>query len=111
MLEAPALAQADQAPQPQAKSAPPGFMIITNDTISDWVKNGVSEDYILASIKHSVSNRFDLSPGARAKLTQAGVKNRVIKAMQSSQVARNRGMSRRRLFTTLLSLWPYLTII
>jgi len=114
LLEDPAIARTDQTTQPdlpQDKSGPPSFIIITNDTIVDWVKNGVSEDYILASIKHSVANGFDLSPGARAKLIQAGVKNRIINAMQSSQVTGNRRISRRRLFTTLLSLWPYLTII
>jgi len=58
-----------------------------------------------------VANKFDLSPGARAKLIQAGVKNRIIKAMQSSQSARTRGISRRSLFRTLLSLWPYLVIV
>ena len=111
ILEDPAIARADRTTQPQDKSRPPSFIIINNDTIVDWVKNGVSEDYILASIKHSVANGFDLSPGARAKLIQAGVNNRIIKAMQSSQAVGNRRMTRRRLFTTLLKLWPYLVII
>ena len=114
MLEDPAIARTNQTTQPdlpQDKSGLPSFMIITNDTIADWAKQGVSEDYILASIKHSVANKFDLSPGARAKLIQAGVKDRIIKAMQSSQSTRNRDIFRRRLFTTLFSLWPYLVLV
>ncbi len=111
MLDDPAIARTTEPGLPQDKSHPPSFMIITNTTISDWVKQGVSEDYILASIKHAVANGFDLSPNARSRLIQAGVTNRVIKAMQSSHVTGNRGISRRRLFKTLLGLWPYLVII
>ncbi len=114
MLEDPAIARTDQTTQPDSppdKGGPPRLMIITNDTIVDWVKQGVSEDYILASIKHSPTNGFDLSRGARSRLIQAGVKNRIIKAMQSSQTGGNRRISRRRIFTTLLNLWPYLVLI
>jgi hypothetical protein len=85
--------------------------VITNDTVINWAKSGTSEDYIVASIKHSPGARFDLSPPEQARLKQSGVTSRAIKAMRDSQTPRRPGgLGTRAFLYSAMSLWPYLLL-
>jgi len=58
--------------------------VMTNQSVVDLVKSGVSEKEIVARIKSSKSSKFDLSPAARAQLEKAGVTKTVILAIDQS---------------------------
>ncbi len=97
--------------QSQAQRVSASMDFLTNDTIINWVKTGLSEDYILAAIAHSRATQFDLSPPELLKLKQAGVSSRIIRAMQSPQMLKRRGPSGWRLAASLLTLWPYWVLL
>jgi outer membrane lipoprotein-sorting protein len=54
--------------------------IITNETIIELVKSGLSDNAIISLIKRS-KKKFDMSPQSLIKLKQAGVSNAVIEEM------------------------------
>lgn len=58
--------------------------VMTNQSVIDLVKSGVSEKDIIAKIKSSKSSKFDLSPAAKAQLEKAGVTKTVILAIDQS---------------------------
>ncbi|HEU4387060.1 MAG TPA: hypothetical protein VFV34_04640 [Blastocatellia bacterium] len=55
---------------------------VTNGTVIDWIRSGVAEDYIIASIAHAPQAQFDLSAGGQQDLKRAGATGRIIKEMQ-----------------------------
>lgn len=89
-----------------------GPMLITNQTVVEWVKSGRSLDYITASIKHAPRTQFDLSAAEVLKLRREGVNNSVLKAMAESQHGRRSGFGgrTRAVITALSLLWwlPFL---
>lgn len=61
---------------------------MTNQSVADLLKSGVSEKEIVSKINSSRSSKFDLSPDAIKKLQQAGASNAIIGALE--QKANNR---------------------
>jgi hypothetical protein len=92
------------------KEATP-LQVLNNEAVIKLVRQATEEDYLLASIKHTKAKQFDLSASGRAGLAQAGVNDRVIKAMQRSQVQRsNRGLGLSIISIAAL-LWPYALLV
>ncbi|MEP6849087.1 MAG: hypothetical protein ABI999_09540 [Acidobacteriota bacterium] len=58
--------------------------VMTNQSVVDLVKSGVSEKDIVAKIRSSKGSKFDLSPAARAALEKAGVTKTVILAIDQN---------------------------
>ena len=85
--------------------------VLNNEAVIKLVRQATEEEYLLASIKHTKAKQFDLSASGRAGLAQAGVNDRVIKAMQRSQVQR-RGLGRGLSIISLVALiWPYALLV
>jgi hypothetical protein len=58
--------------------------VMTNQSVVDLVKSGVSEKEIIAKIKAAKSSKFDLSPAARVQLEKAGVTQTEILAINQN---------------------------
>ncbi|HEX5732966.1 MAG TPA: hypothetical protein VF131_09045 [Blastocatellia bacterium] len=85
--------------------------VLNNEAVIKLVRQATEEEYLLASIKHTRAKQFDLSASGRADLAQAGVNDRVIKAMQRSQVQRsNRGRALSIISLAAL-IWPYALLV
>ncbi|HKY05685.1 MAG TPA: hypothetical protein VJQ56_12385 [Blastocatellia bacterium] len=86
--------------------------ILTNDEVVEMVRQGLSEEYVIASIKHARFRGFDLSQAGRASLAQSGVNKRIIREMQRPQRQTNPGLRRNlSLAQTILTIaaiaWPF----
>ena len=87
-------------------------IVITNQTVIQWVKSGRSQDYISSSIKHAPSTQFDLSPAEELKLRREGVSDRTLKAMKESQQGPRHGFSTRtRYILTAAALLSWLPLL
>jgi hypothetical protein len=62
----------------------PDPTLLTNETVQDWLKTKVPEEYILASIKNASGTKFDRSAAELLRLRQLGASNRTIKAIEDS---------------------------
>ena len=60
---------------------PPAAQALTNDGVIKLVKAGLSEDFIIASIKNAPKKAFDVSPDGVIALKAAGVTERVMLIM------------------------------
>lgn len=65
-----------------------GIQYLTNDIVKGWVSAGVPEKIIIATITDEGAVGFDLSANEVLRLGQAGVNERIIKAMKSAQTRR-----------------------
>lgn len=88
-------------------------IVITNQTVIQWVKSGRTQDYISSSIKHAPGTQFDLSPAEVLKLRREGVSDRTLKAMKESQRSPRYGIRTRTTWaiitaTFLVSWLPFL---
>src|SRR5262249_32286606 len=68
----------------------PAYYRLTNEHIVVWIRVGVPECEIVARIKTSGQNTFDLSPGALYELRQARASDAIIQAMQQQHGRRAR---------------------
>lgn len=68
----------------------PGYYGLSNEHILAWIRLGAPEREILARIKTSGRNTFDLSPGALYELRQAQASDAILQAMQQQQGRRAR---------------------
>jgi hypothetical protein len=68
-----------------------GLQYLTNEVVKGWVRAGVPEKIIIATIQDEGAVGFDLSTNEVLRLGQAGVSAKIIKAMKSAQT-RRRGM-------------------
>ena len=85
--------------------------VLSNEAVIKLVRQATEEEYLLASIKHTKAKQFDLSASGRASLAQAGVNDRVIKAMRRSQAQRShrgRGLS---IISIAALIWPYALLV
>jgi hypothetical protein len=85
--------------------------VLNNEAVIKLVRQATEEEYLLASIKHTKAKQFDLSASGRAGLAQAGVNDRVIKAMQRSQVQRNNRGLGLSIISIAALLWPYALLV
>ncbi len=81
-LAAPALCCASPAPAQETREKSP----LTNDRVAAMVRNGVSEDIILALID-KFPDRLDGGPEALVELKKAGASNKVLLAVRRSGLA------------------------
>lgn len=94
------------------RSMPPAPIVITNQTVIEWVKSGRSQDYISSSIKHAPRTQFDLSPAEVLKLRREGVSDKTLKAMKESQQGPRYGIGiRTRAIITAVSLLWWLPLV
>ena len=75
----------------------PALITLKNDDVVRLIKDGRSEDYITADIKHAPATRFDLSDGELLRMRRAGVSDRIFKTMREAQRGPHYGMSGRAL--------------
>lgn len=86
--------------------------VLTNDKVIEMVRQGLSEEYIIASIEHARSRSFDLSQAGRASLARSGVNKRMIREMQRPQPQRSQMQRRsvslaRTIFIIAAIAWPF----
>lgn len=81
--------------------------VLTNDKVIEMVRQGLSEDHIIASIKHARLTGFDLSAAGRTSLSRAGVNNRIIREMQRPQTRRTSGSLARTISIIATIVWPF----
>lgn len=115
-------AQPAQTPGQQAGRTPPAapsggiqsvpvsstYYSLSNDTILAWLSLALPEREIVARIKASRQNAFDLSPGALYELRQAGAGDAVIQAMLKQQQHPRRAGATVTIITLALSAMMYL---
>lgn len=95
----------------EVKRAAKPVPVLTNDKIIEMVRQGLAEEYIIASIKHARSRGFDLSQAGRASFAQAGVNKRIIREMQRPQRQRSQTHPRsvslaQTIFMIAAIVWP-----